>query len=107
MIKRTPIRKVRSKPRRGEPSKEEKQAIRNQVYVESGGKCEIRKHQDCSKDRILPSEGDVFERWHLVHIKSKRVHGWGRENLCGGCPACHIISLHVEGGSGKIVPKKP
>lgn len=106
MLKRSPVRKVRTKPRRGQPTKEEKTAIRNQVYEESGGKCEIRKHPLCSGDRILPSVGDVFERWHLVHLKGKRVYGWGRDNLCGGCAYCHLISLHLEGGNGKIVPPK-
>ena len=106
MMKRSPIRKVRTKPRRGQPTKAEKAAIREQVYAESGGKCEIRKHPQCNPDRVWPSEGDVFERWHLVHLKGKRVHGWERSNLCGGCPLCHLVSLHLEGGNGKIIPSK-
>jgi hypothetical protein len=105
-IPRSPIKKVRAKPRRGQPTKAEKAAIRSQVYVETGGLCEIQKHPQCVPERVWPSEGDVMERWHLVHLKGKRVHGWDRINLCGGCPYCHLISLHVEGGKGKIVPKK-
>ncbi len=92
----------RSKPRRGQPTKAEKTAIRNQVYAETGGRCEIAKHPKHIPG-VLPSEGDEFHRWHLVHIKGKRVHGWGRENLCGGCYWCHIEYLHR---GGKPVPAK-
>lgn len=95
--KRTPVRKVRSEPRRGEPTDAEKTAIRDQVYEETGGRCELNlspRHQP----QVLPKEGSIFERWHLVHRKAKRVHGWGRENLCGGCYACHIECLHNAGG---------
>ena len=104
-IKRStkPIKKSRSKPRRGQPTKAEKTAIRNKVYLESGGKCEIHKHPSCISGRVWPSEGDTpWDHWHLVHIKAKRVHGWDRSNLCGGCPACHLISLH----NPKSVPPK-
>lgn len=106
MIRRTPIKKRRATPRRGQLTKAEKAAIRERVYIETGGRCEIRQHPSCVSARVWPKEGAVMERWHLVHLKGKRVHGWGRENLCGGCPNCHLILLHVEGGGGKIVPKK-
>jgi hypothetical protein len=103
VIKRSPIRKVRSKPRRGQPSKAEKAAIREQVYMETGGRCEIGKHPKHISG-VLPPTGNVFERWHLVHKKGKRVHGWGRENLMGGCYWCHAQWLHV---GGKPCPPKP
>lgn len=107
MIRRSPIRRKRSKPRRGQSTPEEKTAIRDLVYAETGGRCEIRKHPECIEGRVWPSNGETpWDHWHLVHIKAKRVHGWARENLCGGCPFCHLISMHVEGGGGKIVPKK-
>lgn len=102
-IKRTPIRKVRSKPRRGQPTKEEKAAIHEQVYVETEGRCELNLSPRCIS-WTLPREGEVWQRWHLVHKKAKRVHGWGRENLCGGCYFCHIECLHNAGG--KPVPRK-
>ncbi len=105
-IARTPVKKGRTKVRRGQPTKAEKTAIRAQVYAETGGRCEIQKHPQCTPGRVWPSEGDVMERWHLVHLKSKRVYGWSRDNLCGGCPYCHLISLHIEGGEGKIIPPK-
>jgi hypothetical protein len=41
---------------------------------------------------------DVFERAHMVHIKSKGSGGaWTMENLRNGCPACHLGSMHTEG----------
>jgi hypothetical protein len=105
-LKRSPVKKKRAGTRRGRPTKAEKAAIREKVYAECGGKCEINKHPQCIPNRVWPFDGDVFERWHLVHLTGKRVHGWDRSNLCGGCPACHLISLHTEGGGGKIVPSK-
>ena len=102
-IRRTAVKKKRTKPRRGQPTPAEKKALRDQVYAESGGRCEIHKHPLCSGYRILPSEGNIFKRWHLVHLKAKRVHGWARENLCGGCWYCHLISLH----NPKPCPPKP
>jgi hypothetical protein len=90
--------KRRTKPRRGQPTKAEKAAIRQAVYDRAQGKCEIRKHEDCSKERVLPWDGDVFNRGHLVHIKSRGAGGsWEMDNLLLGCPPCHLISLHIEG----------
>lgn len=92
----------RSKPRRGQPTKAEKTAIRNAAYERAGGLCQIRKHARCSRNAVLPSEGDLFVRAHLVHLKAKRVHGWAPENLAIGCYWCHIESLH----NPKSVPAK-
>lgn len=91
------VRKKRSKPRRGQPTPAEKTVIRDQVYEETGGRCEIRKHPQC-RAGVLPKDGSVIERWHLVHLKAKRVHGWGRANLAGGCYNCHILYMHNAGG---------
>jgi hypothetical protein len=107
-IRRTPLKRStkpiarskpkakRTKPRRGQPTPAEKTAIRDQVYDESGGHCQLNLSPHC-RPHILPRGGDVFTRWHLVHLKAKRVHGWGRENLRGGCYECHIIEMHTKG----------
>jgi len=106
-LDRKGVRKVRSKPRRGEPTNAEKVDIRAQVYAETGGRCEINKHPQCIRGRVWPEFGtDPWDHWHLVHIQAKRIGGWDRSNLLGGCPNCHLVSLHVEGGNGKIVPAK-
>lgn len=101
-IRRTPVRKVRPGTRRGQPTKAEKEAIRNAQYAESGGRCDMGispKHVW----GVLPPTGSIYERWHLVHIKAKRVYGWGKENLCGGCYWCHIDHMHQ---GGKPCPPK-
>ena len=96
MLQRKPIRRVRSKPRRGQPTPAEKKSIREQVYQETGGRCELNLSHPPSL-RVYPKEGAVTVRWHLVHLKAKRVHGWGRENLRGGCFQCHIVEIHQKG----------
>lgn len=101
--RKAPPRKFRPGTRRGQPTKEEKGVIREREYVRSEGKCELHLSPKCMA-WPLPSTGDVIERWHLVHLKGKRVHGWGPENLCGGCYYCHIEYLH---NGGKPVPAKP
>jgi hypothetical protein len=98
MIKRyKPIRKKRNKPRRGEPTPAEKKSLRDQVYDECGGRCELNFMPNCWKG-VIPREGFTpWDHWHLVHIKSKRVHGWDRSNLIGGCPECHLEGMHRLG----------
>lgn len=95
-----PRKKRPGPPRRGEPTSEEKGITRLAVYERAHGKCELRLHKDCSRDRILPFEGDVFTRAHLVHLLSKRRFGWregnGQAHLLG-CPNCHLISVHQRG----------
>lgn len=96
--RKTPIRKKRPGTRRGEPTPAEKKAIRDQIYAETRGHCMLR-FQDGSgcagNGPQLPSDGSVFERWHLVHLKAKRRFGWERSNLTGGCAACHLGILHA------------
>ena len=98
-IKRSaPPRKRRSKPRRGQPTKQEKAAIRLEVYTECSGRCQLRLHKQCSGERILPFDGEVFTRAHLVHKKARGTGGtWQKDNLTLSCPACHLGSVHTEG----------
>lgn len=91
-----PPRKKRPGVRKGQPTNEEKAAIRRQVYEEAGGRCELHLMPNCMRG-VLPFDGGVRERWHLVHIRSKRRFGWARENLCGGCPVCHLDGVHTKG----------
>lgn len=92
-----PVRKVRSKPRRGEPTREAKAEIRKAVYERAGGCCELKLGPECQKG-VLPFDGDVFERAHLVHIRSRGAGGtWEMNNLKLGCPRCHLGYHHTEG----------
>lgn len=100
-MKRTPLHRytrLRSKrptARRGEPTKDEKAALRRFVYDRAGGKCELRL-KGC-KRTVLPFEGDVFTRAHLVHLRARRRFGWHPETSCLGCYSCHIEQSHVKG----------
>jgi hypothetical protein len=100
-LKRTPLRKRRPEARRGVPTPQDKESIRWQVYERSAGRCELSL-PGCS-GRVLPFDGSIFDRWHLVHIHARRRFGWGLENLCGGCFWCHTRSHNC---GGKPVPKK-
>jgi hypothetical protein len=84
--------------RRGQPTKSEKEAIRLAVYERAEGKCELRLHRECSREAVLPYEGDVLFRAHLVHIKSRGSGGkWTMVNCLLGCASCHSGSVHTEG----------
>jgi hypothetical protein len=100
--RKTPLRPKRKRTRRGQPTPEEKAAIRLAVYERARGRCELNLGPKCIKG-VLPFTGDIFERWHLVHIHAKRRFGWGLDNLCGGCFWCHTDS-HNAGG--KPIPAK-
>jgi hypothetical protein len=92
--------------RRGELTPREKEAIRRQVYADCGGRCEFG-FEGCIRG-MLPYEGlTPWDHWHLVHLRNKRMHGWKRENLKGGCHHCHLVVLHIYGKDGqKPCPKK-
>lgn len=103
VLRRTPLkragppRKKRPGVRRGQPSPTEKAELRRQVYDRAAGLCELRLMENCSGDRVLPWEGDIFTRAHLVHLKAKRRFGWGLENLAIGCACCHLEGMHCLG----------
>jgi hypothetical protein len=84
-------------PRRGQPTRQEKAQIRLQVYQRSGGRCDLK--LDGCAGGVLPFEGSPFDRWHLVHLRSKRRFGWTEppNKLCGGCFHCHIEMRHGRG----------
>ena len=106
-IKRSgPPRKKRPGTRRGQPTCEEKGVLRLAVYERDGGKCQLRLHRQCSGERILPYEGEVLFRAHLVHIKSRGAGGkWTMENCIIGCAACHSGSVHTEGVKINATPQ--
>lgn len=92
-----PPRKKRQKPRRGEPTKEEKGVLRHFIYELSGGRCELNR-PGCNTG-LLPEDGELTERWHLVHRRAKRRFGWpieGEFRMLGGCFSCHQF-VHRHG----------
>lgn len=96
----------RTKPRRGEPTKAEKQAAREKVYRRAAGCCQLRLAPDCIHG-VLPLDGpDELSHGHLVHFKSKRRFGWMESDIqqhFWGCWRCHKW-MH---NGGKPCAKKP
>ena len=98
-MKRSRI-KPRKTLRRGEPTPIEKAAIRTAVRDRAHGICEAQVHPECSGQRILPPDGDLWRRGHLAHGRGKARFGW-RESveqwLTWQCAKCHLISEHQQG----------
>ena len=102
--RKTPIKKRRSNPRRGEETQEEKQAARLEVYLRSGGKCELNLGPKCIKG-VLPFEGVTpWDHGHFVHIKSKGAGG--RFNAANGYWGCHECHLGYHHNKGIPLPEK-
>jgi 5-methylcytosine-specific restriction endonuclease McrA len=99
MIRRyTPIRKKRSKPRRGQATKEEKNAIRLAVYERAQGQCELRILGTCIRGQLSYSGDTPWDHGHLVHLKSLGSGGkWSMENCRWGCHICHLEGIHRLG----------
>ena len=96
-MKKTPIKRKRSTPRRGEPSREEKAQVRRMAFYRAMGLCELDRHLGCCGGKRWPLEGDLRERGHLVHLRNRRMWGWGAQNVCWGCPHGHLDLMHTKG----------
>jgi hypothetical protein len=107
-LKRTPIRKVRAKPRRGRLKGKDMESLRREVFERDGYCC---KH----KTWLSLMGGDMWtvcnkpvtwETGHLAHIQARRRGGDSPENTyC--CCAEHHMTYHAYGPSmEKPVPKK-
>jgi hypothetical protein len=102
-LQRSMIR-PRSKLRRGEPSKEEKEDARLRCYGRALGICEA-----CGRYAPLNSDDD-FVRGNLAHAKSKRRFGWYEDPATGQRHIwmhgeCHMKS-HNAGRKPVQVTKK-
>jgi len=94
----TPVRKKRPTLRHGEPTKEEKAAVRLEVYERAGGRCELNLGPKCIKG-VLPFTGSTpWDHGHFVHIRSKSAGGkFTVENGKWGCYECHLGYAHTTG----------
>lgn len=98
LLRKTPLRKRRPGVRRGQPTPEEKRSIRLEVYRRAQGRCELHNLPDCIPG-VLPWDGGVFQRGHLVHLRSRGAGGgWTLDNLRWGCWRCHLIGIHQGKG---------
>jgi hypothetical protein len=96
----------RTKLRRGEPSKAEKQAARVFARDRASGMCQLRVSPQCTGRRVLPLDGDLLERGHLHHERSKRRFGWmegPNQRHLFVCAWCHSW----EHNGGKPCPRRP
>ena len=87
----------RKRLRRGQLTRAEKGIVRNGAYLRAGGRCELDRHLQCCGGRLWPLEGGLYERGHLVHLRNKRMWGWGEQNVCWGCPHGHLGLMHTKG----------
>lgn len=111
-IKRTPIKKVRSKPRPGRVKGKAMESLRREVFERDGYRCqhEVR-HSDAkigavwSVKCLLPV---TWESGHLAHVISRGRGGKDEASNCVcKCQNCHIGIEHSYGPSGvKPVPQK-
>lgn len=107
-----PIKKRRTRIRRGKLTKKERAGIRLAVYERCGGRCELKLRDDCLNsefDGPLPFKGkSPWDHWHMVHKKSEGAGGkTDLENCCGGCWRCHLLGIHRgETRDTKPVPAK-
>lgn len=96
-MKRSPIRKRRPGTRRGELTASEKEAVRRMAFARARGRCELDRHLHCCGGRVWPLAGGLRERGHLVHLRNKRMWGWGADNVAWGCAHGHLDLMHTKG----------
>lgn len=108
-MKRSRLNPVRSKLRRDEPTKAEKQAAREFCFNRAGGMCELQLCAECWGYAPLDSySGDPMTHGHLAHRKAKRRFGWMESKETGqvhdwSCPPCHQAQHNAD---GKPCPSK-
>lgn len=97
-MKRSSIRAQRPTLRRGEPTREEKEAARVHCWGRARGYCEV-----CGKPTPL---------WvgHLHHEHGKRRFGWresARQRHIWLCQSCHELRHHYGPSGVKPCASKP
>lgn len=101
MIRRSPIRRTRSKPRRGRLDAAGMAKLRKERYLFDDCHCVVCGNMVFME---LPPEDDAS--MHLAHKKGKRMWGDSIQNTQTECGACHR-AYHQNGPSRqKIVPSK-
>jgi hypothetical protein len=84
-MKRSPIKKVRAKPRPGRVKGAEMAALRDASWFQHKGLC-------CFCGQYVPHETFV-----LAHIRAKRRHGDHLENVAPAHGYCHVLSHNCDG----------
>lgn len=100
-LKRTPVKKRRSKARPGRLKDEALEILRRDCWLRDGGNC-----RKCGIHTSYLLDPIHDRSYHMAHIKVKRMGGDNLENVRTLCGKCHRIE-HAYGPSGvKPCPKK-
>lgn len=91
------IRSKRLTLRRNELTKVEKEQKRDFAFIRAGGQCQLDSWLHCCGGRYWPMTGGLRQRGHLVHLRNKRMWGWGDQNIAWGCPHGHSDLMHTKG----------
>lgn len=65
--------------------------IRHRIYERDEHRCQLK--IACDGTQELPSDGSLYERWHLEHAQGGigQSRCWCDENMRGACYECHQI----------------
>jgi 5-methylcytosine-specific restriction endonuclease McrA len=100
-MKRSPMKKVRSKPRPGRLKGSDLAILRLECWIRDNGKC-----TNCGCQTIFDAPEIWNQSYHMAHIKAKRIGGDSLENVRTLCGQCHRTE-HAYGKSmTKPVPRK-
>lgn len=117
-LKRSPIRKVRSKPRPNRLKGKAKSDLREQCFIRDNYQCqhvvteEVSPHGYTIKHKCLATVSDDLPDWHankahMAHIRNRRMWGDVLDNVSTRCKFHHIDVEHAYGPSHKKpVPSK-
>lgn len=89
-MKRSGIKKSRSKPRAGRVKGKAMKALREESYEQRNGMC------------IFCGTKVVFEQMELAHIKAKRIYGDSLENVGPSHAMCHYDSHNPKACPPKV-----
>jgi 5-methylcytosine-specific restriction endonuclease McrA len=104
-MKRTRVKKVRSKPRAGRLKGAALEQLRRDCFERDGYRCQGFIHSECGL-WFTCRKLVTWESGHMAHIGAKRRHGDSLDNVRTLCAECHRIE-HAYGPSGvKPCPPK-
>lgn len=83
-IKRSPVRKKRSKPRPGRVEGDDLQAQRRRIFDRDKGLC-----QKCGIKVIFNAPDEWDNSFHRAHFRNKRMWGDDDSNMRTLCGKCH------------------
>ena len=110
-MKRSPIRKSRSKPRPGRLKGAALTQLRRDVFERDGYTCQhvqgIEETMRGYDREVICGKVLTWQSAHMAHIRNKRMWGDSPENCTTKCAEHHLVNEHAYGPSGvKPCPAK-